>query len=85
VGWISDRTVCYLASGKPAVVQYSGALELPEGERGLLRFRTPDEALRALANVERDYEGHCAAARALAESKFDARRVATALLEKALA
>jgi hypothetical protein len=84
-GWISDRTLCYLASGKPVVVQHSGELELPFGEQGLLRFRTPDEAARALARVEADYELHSRAARELAESRFDARKVATELLEKVLA
>jgi hypothetical protein len=84
VGWISDRTLCYLASGKPAVVQDTGPLELPDPGRGLLRFRTIDEAVDALAQVELDYELHCAAARSLAESRFDARAVATRLLELAL-
>src|SRR5439155_423526 len=31
--WVSDRTLCYLASGKPAVVQHTGASRiLPDGE-----------------------------------------------------
>ena len=42
--WLSDRTVCYLASGKPAVVQHTGPSRyLPDAD-GLLRFRTPHEA-----------------------------------------
>jgi hypothetical protein len=46
--WVSDRTLCYLASGKPAVVQYTGPSRfLPDGE-GLFRFRTFDEAARSL-------------------------------------
>jgi len=54
--WISDRTLCYLASGKPAVVQHTGASRfLPDAE-GLFRFRSMDEAVRALAAVEADYE-----------------------------
>lgn len=85
VGWISDRTLCYLASGKPAVVQHSGELELPDPDHGLLRYRTPEQALDALQRVEANYARHCNAARALAEARFDARRVATALLEKVLA
>src|SRR5206468_1401948 len=36
--WVSDRTPCYLASGKPAVVQHTGpSAFLPSGE-GLFRF-----------------------------------------------
>lgn len=83
-GWVSDRTVCYLASGKPAVVEYAGGLELLDEQRGLLQFRSPDEAARALHTVEENYQAHSEAARALAEARFDARSVATALLERAL-
>jgi hypothetical protein len=83
-GWISDRTICYLASGKPAVVQHTGPSRyLPYGE-GLFRFQTMDEAVRALAKVESDYERHCRLARALAEEYFDGRRVVRRMLEHAL-
>src|SRR5206468_308094 len=82
--WISDRTLCYLASGKPAVVQYTGASQfLPAGE-GLFRFRTVDEAVRGLAAAEADYERHGRAARALIEEHFDARHVVARVLERAL-
>ncbi len=82
--WISDRTLCYLASGKPAIVQHTGPSRfLPEGE-GLFRFKTIDEAAAALARVESDYDRQCRSARALAEQYFDATKVATAVLEKAL-
>jgi len=84
-GWISDRTACYLASGKPAVVQHTGASRfLPDAE-GLFRFRTIDEAVRALAQAESDYERHCRLARALAEEYFDGRRVVGRVLDQALA
>src|SRR5204863_80502 len=63
--WVSDRTLCYLASGKPAVVQHTGPSRwLPNGE-GLFRFRNMDDAVGALAAVEADYDRHCRAARAL--------------------
>jgi hypothetical protein len=82
--WISDRTLCYLASGKPAVVQYTGASRfLPNGE-GLFRFETVDEAASALDAVNTDYEGHCRAAREIAESWFDARRVLERVLNASL-
>ena len=83
-GWISDRTACYLASGKPAVVQHTGPSRfLPDAE-GIFRFRTMDEAVRALAQVESDYERHCRVARALAEEYFNGRRVVTRVLAQAL-
>ena len=83
--WISDRTLCYLASGKPAVVQHTGASRfLPNGE-GLFRFVTLDDAVAALDAVNTDYEGHCRAAREIAEAWFDARRVLTRVLNRSLA
>jgi glycosyltransferase involved in cell wall biosynthesis len=83
--WVSDRTLCYLASGKPAIVQHTGPSRfLPDAE-GLFRFRNLDEAARALTAAESDYERHCRQARALAEEYFDARKVLAKLLERALA
>src|SRR5262249_51204651 len=80
--WISDRTICYLASGKPAVVQYTGPSHiLPEAE-GLLRFRSPAEAADRLSAVAREPRAHAEAARALAERHFDARKSAALVLER---
>ncbi len=83
--WISDRTLCYLASGKPAVVQHTGPSRFLPDAAGLLRFSTLAEAVRHLETVAGDYEHQCALARALAEEHFDARRVTSRLLEQALA
>ena len=83
-GWISDRTACYLASGKPAVVQDTGpSSSLPAGV-GLHRFSTIEEAAAAIAAVNAAYDRNCRAAREIAESFFDATRVATRILESAL-
>jgi hypothetical protein len=83
--WISDRTLCYLASGKPGVVQHTGpSLFLPD-DAGLFRFHDIREAARCLEKVMADYEQQCKAARALAEEHFDARKVISRLLELALA
>jgi len=82
--WISDRTLCYLATGKPAVVQHTGpSAYLPDGE-GLFRFRTVADAAAALDEVNTDYERHCRAAREIAEAYFDAGRIATQILNGAL-
>jgi hypothetical protein len=83
-GWIGDRTPCYLASGKPAVVQYTGPVSFLEEGAGVLRFRTQKEASSALAAVEADYERHSRQARQLAEEYFDACKVAERVLEVAL-
>ena len=81
--WVSDRTLCYLASGRPVVVQHTGPSEyLPSGE-GMFRFRSPEEAAAALEAIDTDYERHRRAARALAEAHFDARKVAKRILEVA--
>jgi hypothetical protein len=81
--WVSDRTLCYLASGRPVVVQDTGpSALLPNGE-GMFRFSTPEEAAAALAAMNSDYERHCRAARELAESVFDSAKVAARILEVA--
>jgi hypothetical protein len=82
--WISDRTLCYLASGKPVVVQHTGPSSfLPNGE-GMFRFATMQEAVDALTTINRDYERHCRAARAIAQAYFDAKQVLRAILNVAL-
>jgi glycosyltransferase involved in cell wall biosynthesis len=79
-GWVSDRTLCYLASGKPAVVQHTGPSSfLPNGE-GMFRFSTIEEAAEALATIDAEYERHCRAGRAIAEAFFDARIVLSDIL-----
>jgi hypothetical protein len=82
--WVSDRTLCYLASGRPAVVQHTGPHPCLDAGEGVLRFTTLDEAAAALAAVAADYERHRRAARALAEEHFDAAKVAGRILERAL-
>ena len=82
--WISDRTLCYLASGKPVVVQHTGpSAFLPNGE-GMFRFTSVHEAADALAAVDAEYERHCRAAREIAETHFDASRVLRDVLDTAL-
>jgi len=82
--WISDRSLCYLASGKPVVVQDTGPSSFLPREGGLFRFSTAAEAVDAFATIDRDYEKHCREARHIAESYFDARQVAREILGYAL-
>jgi len=82
--WVSDRTLCYLASGKPVVVQHTGpSSRLPDGE-GMFRFSTLEEAARAFSAINNDYEKHSRAARQIAETLFDAKQVAGQILSDAL-
>ena len=82
--WVSDRTLCYLASGKPAVVQHTGPSSyLPDGE-GVFRFTSLQEAAQGLEEINTRYEHHCAAARDIVETHFDAQRVLETALNAAL-
>ncbi len=83
--WVSDRTLCYLASGKPAVVEHTGPSRFLPDSAGLCRFRDIEEAAYCLEMVAADYERQCKLARALAEEYFDARQVVGSVLERALA
>ena len=80
-GWFSDRSVCYLASGRPVLAQDTGlAGLLPHGE-GLITFATEDEAIAGIDAVSGDYARHAKAARELAEAYFDSSRVLGRLLD----
>ena len=82
-GWFSDRTVRYLASGRPALVQDTGFSEhLPVGA-GLLPFTTPAEARAGAHAIVEDYARHSAAARALAERWFAPEPALAPLLDAA--
>jgi len=82
-GWFSDRTVRYLASGKPALVQETGASRhIPAGS-GLLTFRTMEEAVRGARQIQENYAHHCGQARRLAETHFAAEVVLPAMLKQA--
>jgi hypothetical protein len=82
-GWFSCRSACYLAAGRPVVVQDTGFSDiLPTGE-GLLAFTTLDEAAAAIQEVRADYVRHARAARALAEAYFEAGTVLSRLVDEA--
>ena len=71
-GWFSDRTVRYLASGRPALVQDTGFGRSLTVGAGIVPFRTFEQAVSGATAVVRDFPEHCAAARALAERYFSA-------------
>jgi hypothetical protein len=81
-GWFSDRSTCYLASGKPVVAQNTGLEDLYPLDAGLLAFSTLDEAAAAVEEVATDYERHALAAREIAEEYFDSDKVLGRLLER---
>jgi hypothetical protein len=79
-GWFSDRSVCYLAAGKPVVTQETGFSKFIPTGRGLFAFTTPEEAGAALTAISREYPTHARAAREIAHAYFDATVVLTSLL-----
>jgi len=82
-GWFSDRSVCYLAAGRPVVTQDTGFGKfVPTGE-GLFAFSTMDEAVDALARINGDYARHSAGARRVAAEAFGAEAVLGRLLADA--
>jgi hypothetical protein len=84
-GWFSCRSACYLAAGRPVVVQDTGFGDvLPTGE-GIVAFADEDEAAAALEDVEARYAVHARAARQLAAEYFDSRTVLARLVEEATA
>jgi hypothetical protein len=82
-GWFSCRTACYLAAGRPALVQETGwTRHLPSGE-GVLAFTHLEDICRGMEDINRRYDVHRRAARRLAEEYFDARKVCDDLLVQA--
>jgi hypothetical protein len=84
-GWLSDRTICYLASGKPCVVEDTGPIEsLKDFKQGLHRFMDRNSAIRALEHVLAHYEAEALSARSIAEELFDSQKVCHRVLSFAL-
>ncbi len=81
-GWFSDRSICYLASGKPVLAQDTGlAPHYPLGE-GLIAYSTLEEAVAGADRIAGEPQRHGRAARALAEEFFESGRVLTGLLDR---
>jgi hypothetical protein len=82
-GWFSDRSVCYLAAGRPVINQETGFSKfLPTG-RGLFAFTTMDDILAAVDAIEADYETHSRAAREIAAEYLSAEKVLGKLMKQA--
>jgi len=82
-GWFSDRSACYLAAGRPVITQETGFSKfLPTG-KGLFPFKTMEDILAAVDEIESDYEGNCRMAREVAQEYFAAEKVITSLMARA--
>jgi len=82
-GWFSDRSSCYLAAGRPVVVEDTGFGDVLETGRGLFAVRGLEDAIEAFSAVRADYAAHAAAARAVARESFEATHVLQPLLDAA--
>ena len=79
-GWFSDRSACYLASGRPVLAEDTGFSDyLPTG-RGLLCFNDLEQAIAGVAEIDRNYPEHMRAARELAEEYFNSKKSLPAML-----
>jgi hypothetical protein len=83
-GWFSCRSACYLAAGRPVVVQETGFSKVLPIGKGLLPFKTTEEAAAAVHEINGNYAQHTKVARAIAEAYFDSRKVLTRLIDEAM-
>jgi hypothetical protein len=74
-GWFSDRTVCYLAAGRPVITQFTGFEKYIPAGNGLLGFTDADSAVESIRAVNADYPRHARAAREVAIEYFDAMKL----------
>lgn len=82
-GWFSCRSACYLAAGRPVIVQDTGFQPvIPTGE-GVLVFSKIEEAVQAIRSVETNYEHHMTAALEIAREYFRAEGVLKRLIDRA--
>jgi hypothetical protein len=81
-GWFSDRSICYLASGRPVLAQDTGFSHYYSVGRGLLAFSTIEEAIDGVERITADYDVQSRAARQLAEERFESSRVLGRLLQR---
>jgi hypothetical protein len=83
-GWFSCRSACYLAAGRPVVVEDTGfSSVLPTGE-GILPFNTLEEAAASIREVESNYKRHARAAYEIAVEYFDSNKVLSCLIDRAM-
>ena len=69
-GWFSDRSECFLAAGRPVVLQSTGFEDLLPTGKGLFAAKTVEEAAEAIRAIRADYPAHSVAALALGARAF---------------
>jgi len=79
-GWFSDRSVCYLASGRPVITMKTGFSRFYPAGEGLFEYATMEGVEAAVDAVRSDYDRQSRAARAIAAEYFGSGPVLTALM-----
>jgi hypothetical protein len=82
-GWFSDRSACYLAAGRPVIIQETGFTKIYGGKAGLLSFRSLGEIAEAVKRINADYAKHSRAAYQVAREFFEAEKVLKSILNRA--
>ena len=82
-GWFSDRSVCYLAAGRPVITQETGFTTNYDSKAGLLSFQSLTEIVDAVEAINANYAKHSRAARSLARELFEADKVLKSILDRA--
>jgi hypothetical protein len=83
-GWFSERSACYLASGRPVITQETGFSEWMETGVGVLSFESEEQALAAIDDVNSDYNTHCKKAIELAHEYFDGEKILKQLIKECI-
>jgi hypothetical protein len=83
-GWFSDRSVCYLASGRPVLIEDTGLSDWLRVGEGLVIFGDLPGAIDGVNRVNAAYEQQRHAARKLAEEVFATERVLPQFLDAAM-
>jgi hypothetical protein len=82
-GWFSDRSACYLAAGRPVIIQETGFTRLYGGKAGLLSFGSLGEIADAVKRINADYAKHSRVAYDVAREFFEAKKVLKSILDRA--
>ena len=79
-GWFSERSTCYLATGKPVLVQDTGFTENIQTGKGIFTFSSIEDIVENVNRIITDYDIHCVNARKMIGEYFDAEKVLLPLL-----
>ncbi len=80
-GWFSDRSVAYMAMGRPVIAEETGFSRRIESGRGVIAFTDLDSAQAAVAEIDGNYAMHSRAAREIASDLFTSRRQLSAMID----